>query len=299
MQLIPDKKEYAGGDTAELLVQAPFFPAEGVVTWRRSGIVKTERISLTSATTTIKVPIADAMTPNIYVQVDLVGAATRSDDKGDPDPKLPKRPAYAVGALNLSVPPKQRTLAVKVAPAAAKLSPGETTTLAVEVDDANGKPVPNAETAVIVVDEAVLALTGYQFADPISTFYPGRGTGATDYYLRSYVKLSRPDAGALAQNAERTRARSIPMPSTVAVMAPMAAPVQEDDDGAMPMAKSEAMEADKPARGGALGSPPPSPDAAGPAIAIRSDFNPLAAFSPTVTTGADGKANVTSRCPIT
>ena len=32
VQLIPDKKEYPAGDTAELLVQAPFYPAEGVVT---------------------------------------------------------------------------------------------------------------------------------------------------------------------------------------------------------------------------------------------------------------------------
>ena len=44
VQLIPDKKEYTAGNTAELLVQAPFYPAEGIVTWRRSGIVKTERI---------------------------------------------------------------------------------------------------------------------------------------------------------------------------------------------------------------------------------------------------------------
>ena len=35
VQLIPDKKEYTAGNTAELLVQAPFYPAEGVVSWRR------------------------------------------------------------------------------------------------------------------------------------------------------------------------------------------------------------------------------------------------------------------------
>jgi hypothetical protein len=28
------------------MVQAPFFPAEALVSWRRSGIVKTERISM-------------------------------------------------------------------------------------------------------------------------------------------------------------------------------------------------------------------------------------------------------------
>ena len=51
--------------------------------------------------------------------------------------------------------------------ALATLSPGQRTKLTVEVKDAAGKPVPNAQTAVIVVDEAVLALTGYQFPNPV------------------------------------------------------------------------------------------------------------------------------------
>nr|MBA3542570.1 hypothetical protein [Deltaproteobacteria bacterium] len=93
VQIIPDKKEYSPGNTAELLVQAPFYPAEGIVTWRRSGIVKTERITFTGPSKVITVPIEDAMTPNLIVQVDVVGMATRADDKGLPDPKLPKRPA--------------------------------------------------------------------------------------------------------------------------------------------------------------------------------------------------------------
>jgi uncharacterized protein YfaS (alpha-2-macroglobulin family) len=125
VQIIPDKKEYTPGNTAELLLQAPFYPAEAVVSWRRSGIVKTERLTITGPTKVITVPIADAMTPNIHVQVDLVGMAERLDDKGDPDPKLPKRPAYAVGSINLPVPPKQRTLAVTVSPNLPKVGPGE------------------------------------------------------------------------------------------------------------------------------------------------------------------------------
>jgi len=44
VQLIPDKKDYTPGNTAEILIQAPFSPSEGIVTWRRSGIIKTERI---------------------------------------------------------------------------------------------------------------------------------------------------------------------------------------------------------------------------------------------------------------
>ena len=44
--LIPDKKDYQPGDTAEILVQAPFYPAEGMVTLRRSGIVQSERFTM-------------------------------------------------------------------------------------------------------------------------------------------------------------------------------------------------------------------------------------------------------------
>src|SRR5207237_4875509 len=63
VQLIPDKKEYTAGNTAELLVQAPFYPAEGVVSWRRSGIAKLDRISITGPTTVIAVPITEDLVP--------------------------------------------------------------------------------------------------------------------------------------------------------------------------------------------------------------------------------------------
>ena len=133
----------------------------------------------------ITVPITDAMVPNMYVQVDLVGMAARTDDKGDPDPKLPKRPAYAVGSIDLPVPPKQRTLKVSVTPNAPKVGPGDQAKLAVSVVDAAGKPVADAEAAVIVVDEAILSLTGYQFPNPIDTFY-GQRPEARDV-SRAYI----------------------------------------------------------------------------------------------------------------
>ncbi len=295
VQLIPDKKEYRGGDTAELLVQSPFYPAEALVTWRRSGVVKTERFALTGPTATIKVPITDAMVPNMYVQVDLVGMASRTDDNGDPDPKLPKRPAYASGVIDLPVPPKQRTLQVAVVPSAKKVAPGETIKLALDVRDANGRAVPNAEAAVIVVDEAILALTGYQFPDPIHSFYGNRDSGARDYYLRQFVKLAKPEAAMLAQNqsAPGRGARG------GEPMADMAAPSAEASAGSpapppppAPM-KMEPPE-EKPSAGKQTGNTAPDQTTA---IAIRSNFNPLAAFSPAVKTGADGRATVEVKIP--
>jgi alpha-2-macroglobulin len=298
INLIPDEKEYKAGDTAELMIQAPFYPAEALVTWRRSGIVKSERFTVNGPSAVIKVPITEQMVPNMYVQVDLVGMTARTDDHGDPDPKLPKRPAYAKGEIDLPVPPKQRTLKVTVAPNAPKLAPGESAKISLDIRDAQGRPVPNAEAAVIVVDEAILALTGYQFPNPIDSFYGHRGTDTREHYLRQYVKLAKPDANALAQGGSPGGAGGRSSGVTADKMAVMEAEAPMD---AAPTT-------------GAAPPPPPAPpkqkkeggkdreESGGEAqqntaIAIRSNFNPLAAFAPAVKTDAQGKAVVDIKMP--
>ncbi|HEY5934275.1 MAG TPA: Ig-like domain-containing protein [Kofleriaceae bacterium] len=311
VQIIPDKKEYAPGQTAELLLQAPFYPAEAIVTWRRSGIVKTERMTFDGPTKVLKVPITDQMTPNLYVHVDLVGSAPRTDDKGKPNPKLPRRPAYAVGVLNLPIPPKQRTLAVTVKPAAAKLSPGESTTMAVEVKDANGRPVANAEAAVIVVDEAILSLAAYTHPDPIGPFYPARQPGAQSHYLRRHVKLAKPEVSAddPAPPEEENKQMDGDDESGGAGTA-MALEEgkmgKKEFDRAEGQYKMKNEKADSPARqqaidqtrnAGILGSTKGKPPGQPEPIVVRSNFNPLAAFSPTVRTDANGRASVPVKLP--
>lgn len=294
VQLIPDKKDYTPGNTAELLVQAPFYPAEGVVTWRRSGIVKAEKIALDGPTRVITVPIGDAMVPGVTVQVDLVGLAPRTDDQGVPDPKLPRRPAYAVGSIDLAVPPRQRTLAVAVTPAAARLAPGERTSIAIAIRDAQGRPVADAEAAVIVVDEAILSLTGAVFASPIDAFYARRDGDTRDAYSQAYLKLARPDlaelqrgaaAGAGAGGDVRTAAAPAPPPAPGGY-----APAGESSAVAIQaMRRVRSGNADDEAKLGA--------QTAGPAIALRSNFNPLAVFSPSVHSDASGKATVELALP--
>ncbi|HXI92565.1 MAG TPA: Ig-like domain-containing protein, partial [Blastocatellia bacterium] len=144
-QMIPDRKDYRAGDTAEILVQAPFYPAEGVLTLRRSGIVSTERFKMDGPSHTLRIPIEEGYTPNLHVQVDLVGAAVRSDNEGALAEKLPKRPAFAKGELNLQVPPLARKLAVEAKERDKTLEPGGETTVDVEVRDAAGKPVAGSE----------------------------------------------------------------------------------------------------------------------------------------------------------
>ena len=65
VQIIPSKKDFAPGDVAELLVISPFTPAEGVLTLRRDGIVKTERFTMKDSSVTLKIPLEEKYLPNI------------------------------------------------------------------------------------------------------------------------------------------------------------------------------------------------------------------------------------------
>jgi len=271
--LIPDKKDYQPGDTAEILVQAPFFPAEGLLTLRRSGLVTTERFVMTGPTHVLKIPIQESYIPNVWVQVDLVGAAVRTDDAGQPKPDLPKRPAFAVGQLNLAVPPLQRTLKVEVAPRAAKLEPGGKTVIDLTVKDAVGRPVQGAELAVVVVDEAVLALTNYRLADPLATFYSQRGEEMSDTHLRSHIILADPDA--LAESQAQVVAERAVEAARAPVLAAMAtAPAAK----LMAGARADAAEA-------------------APPIAVRTDFDALAVFAAAMPTDAQGRGQVDVKLP--
>src|SRR5437764_8810817 len=237
VDMITDRKEYTAGDTAEILIQSPFYPAEGVLTLRRSGILKTERFNMDGPSYTLRVPIEDAYTPNLYVQVDLAGTAKRTDDKGQVDDKLPKRPAFAKGELNLSIPPLSRKLNVTATPRDKALEPGTETSVSVEVKDATGKPVAGSEIALVVVDEAILSLTGYRIDDPLNTFYSQRGSETTDHHLRKDVLLGNPE-DVLKQvqqggNANAVGGRGVMAETMAAPAPPKAAARKRAMDGVM------------------------------------------------------------------
>jgi len=271
--LIPDKETYQPGETAQILVQSPFNPAEGLLTVSRSGTLYTQRFTITSGTATLEIPIREEHIPNLQIQVDLVGEAPRTDGKGEVITGIPPRPAYATGALNLKIPPLQRTLSLEVTPEQTKLEPGGQTTLNVTLKDADGQPVPDAELAVVVVDEAILALTGYQLGDPLEVFYSDRASYLSAAYARSSIVLLDPLslAGAVQDAAVEKVERSF------AVMPAAEAPAQP-----MPTALTQTA-------GGGPAAPEP--------IRIRVDFNPLANFSPSVRTDVSGRARVNIKLP--
>ncbi len=286
--LIPDKESYQPGDVAEILVQSPFSPAEGLLTVSRSGLLSTERFTIEDGTYTLNIPVEEAHIPNLNIQVDLTGAAPRLDDKGEEIANVPPRPAYATGSLTLAIPPVSRTLTLRVAPEATELAPGVDTSLAVTLTDATGEPVADAELAIVVVDEAVLALTNYQLADPVATFYSQRGSDMSSYYARASIVLANPLA--LANQAATVAQESLNSARSAAPsgigggsddMAMAAAPTMEASAD-MEYAESAAMGSDANAQG---------------QIALRTNFDALAVFAPAVRTDDNGQATLDFTLP--
>ncbi len=283
VELIPDRRTYKGGDVAEVLVQSPFALAEGVVTLRRSGILRTERFTMEGSSHTLRVPIEEAMTPNVHVQVDLVGATARVDDAGRERADLPKRPAYASGEIELDVPPVERRLNVKATPRETVAKPGAETVVEVEVRDAAGRAVTGTDTAVVVVDESVLALTDYKLGDPLSVFYAERGEDTSDYHLRERLKLADPaelERQAKAGVVNQHQIQSLPLNARQAQNFALLA-----RDGELHMTTS-AMEV-VTVTGGA-------DDAQ---INLRRNFNALAVFAASLPTDAAGRAQVQVKLP--
>ena len=271
IDLIPDQKTYQPGDVARVLVLAPFSPAEGLLTVSRSGTLYTKRFHMDEASFTLEIPIEAGHIPNLNIQVDLVGAAPRADDQGEVIPGAPPRPAYATGQLMLSVPPLQRTLNLKATPREKELEPGGTTTLDLVLTDAAGQPVSDAELAVVVVDEAVLALSNYQLADPVAVFYQNRPADLSSTYGRASIILVDPLA--LAAAAGGMGGGDVQEAAMAAPMATMAPSAEERG-----FVKARLGTEDVPIR-------------------LRTDFNPLATFAPEVRTDSSGQAQVAVSLP--
>ena len=291
-QIIPSKKDFAPGDVAELLVISPFTPAEGVLTLRRDGLVKTERFTMKDSSITLKIPLEEKYLPNITAQVDLVGASARTDDKGEVDPKLAKRPSFAAGNINLSISTESRKLFVTADAVDKTLAPGGSTKVNIAVKDNRGEPVANSEVALVVVDESVLALTRYTISDPMNIFYTSRGVGTTDYHLRKDVLLANPDdinkpppqpesimADGMAEGGPR------PISGGVLAAKPAASAMKKGERARNEMDDKMVAADEENAQ---------SPDSP---INLRQNFNALALFSPTVKTDSNGRAVIDIKLP--
>ena len=283
--VIPDRDEYAAGDTAEIYVSSPFGPAHGLMTVSRNGLEEIVPFEIQDSDTILEIDIADADVPGLTIGIELVGVTDRAADDGTVLPDVPPRPAYATGETALRVPPVSRTLSVEAVPADDVVEPGASTSVTVEVTDAAGDAVAGAELLVVAVDEAVLALTGYELLDPIELFYASLAERNSVFRGRDSILLADPQALVeLAAQLEDEVERSL---DAVTEGAGGLSPddTTDSDDGAdfarSERASANAFALDTDTSGGSDGP-----------IEVRSDFDALALWDPEVATDADGRATV-------
>ncbi len=293
LELIPNQKEYQPGETAEILVQSPFVPAQGILTLERSGIVTTERFAMTESSHVLQIPIKETYIPNLYAAVYLVGESIREDKDGNPLPHLPPMPVSASGTINLLIPPRVRTLSVTATPAQEQVAPGDETQIAVEVRDAGGNPVDKSECAVVVVDEAILSLTGHIFEHPNDAFYREREEETDHHHLRKSVELA--DEKDLLRIGDQTGI------SGGYILAANVQSLSLKGRGfnlyTTASTKTLFIGYRKSLH---LIQLQPGNSASGPidqSIRLRTNFDPLAVFSPSVVTDANGKAIVSVKMP--
>lgn len=172
MDVVLDRARYTVGDTATVLFASPFTDADAWITVEREGLIEQRRLRLTSGTTTLRLPITEALAPNAFVSI--VVARGRSAKPGTLDD--PGRPTIRVGYAELRVTPERKRLTVDVAPAKQEYRPGDTTRISLRVRDAAGTG-QRTEVTLWAVDEGVLSLTGYATPDPLDLLYQPRGLG--------------------------------------------------------------------------------------------------------------------------
>ena len=166
IKLVADKDRYEVGDTAELLVPAPFAGATGLVTVERGKVQTREVHTFVTNSERLRIPIVDRSVPDVFVSVVLYRAPTREDPV----------PRYKVGYVELPVSTATRALDVKITPDRAQTRPGETVRYAIKVTDHTGTGV-RAEVSVAVVDKAVLSLQDERGPDGLHAFWYERGLG--------------------------------------------------------------------------------------------------------------------------
>ncbi|HEV8228549.1 MAG TPA: Ig-like domain-containing protein [Candidatus Limnocylindria bacterium] len=168
IKLIADRESYQVGDTAEVLVPAPFAGATALITIERGKVITREVRVLPTNSERLLIPIVERSVPDVFVSVVLYRGPTPTDPL----------PRFKVGYVQLSVSTQTRMLNVSIEADRASAKPGDKVRYGIRVTDHDGRGV-KAEVSVAVVDKAVLSLQEERGPDGLKAFWFERGLGVS------------------------------------------------------------------------------------------------------------------------
>ncbi len=136
LTLVADKKGYRVGETAYILVPAPYRQATALVTVERERILSRRVLKLNRDSAILPVFIRRTYAPNVFVSVVLA----------PPGGGLPR-----VGYVELAVKPPVEPLAISIVPDKKSYRPGEEAVCDIWTVDGQGQPV-SAEVSLTVIE---------------------------------------------------------------------------------------------------------------------------------------------------
>ncbi len=174
MDVLAEQPEVEPGDTARLQVRMPFREAEALVTVEREGVLDAFVTTLRGNAAVVEVPIKDHYAPNVFVSVLAV--------RGRTDQSMPTalvdldKPAFRLGFAELEVGRAAHRLDVTVVSDQRSYPVRSTATIDIEVTAPGGlPPARDAEVALAVVDEGLLALAPNESWDLLASMMGRRG----------------------------------------------------------------------------------------------------------------------------
>lgn len=207
-----DKKEFKPGETATALIQSPYPDAELYFAVVKDKPLYQQITKVKGGAPQIQFQVTPEMLPNAAVQAVLVrqGAPLNQVEPGSLDNLV------RIGFTPFKVNLEDKYLQLQVKPVQASLEPGAEETVQLELKDDRGNPTKGQFT-VMVVNEAVLQLSGYRPPNLVDTVYAEQPIATRFSDNRPDVILQPQDiakpkgwgyGGGFSRGAANTRART-------------------------------------------------------------------------------------------
>lgn len=181
IDVIPEKKAYAPGETARLQVRTPFREATALISVEAGGIIESFVQPLSRFKPTVELPVKADWGPNVFVSVLAVRGRVEplkwysffqwgwrepsSWFREWWNPEQPTamvdlaKPAYRLGLGQIAVGTEGFKLKVEISSDKPDYRPREEATVSIKVTTPDGKPAPaGTEVAFAAVDQALLEL---------------------------------------------------------------------------------------------------------------------------------------------
>jgi len=256
VQIIPDREVYHPGEIMTALVVLPAGNADALITAEGATVYHHAVQNLSDNTAIVRLRFDERFAPAMFLTVSAMNMEQ-----------------FHTHSRRIAVAPVDNIVRIQVVGDKAIYRPGEGGTLTVRATDMSGHPVPHADVALGMVDEAIFAISPDK-TPPIEQFF--YGTRHNQVVTNTSLSFYFYDHG--RPSLSRSRGAG-------AIASEMAM-----DDNASPPAAPDAGDLMAASR----------MDATTEAFAqttIRSDFRDQMFWTPSIRTGSDGTATIAVRFP--